>query len=111
MLAVRVALLNSMVDAFTVMVGEVNRGWYHAAATLDFERSSIATFAGTRRYLDDLLPLVRSRGMDDRDRHAMADLYTTVDDNKWHIDSLLGRSEETCKSCGLEYRTGKSECH
>ena len=60
------------------MVGEENRGWYHAAATLDFERSSIATFAGTRRYLDDLLPLVRSRGLDDRDRHAMADLYTTV---------------------------------
>ncbi len=60
------------------MVGEENRGWYHAAATLDFERSSIATFAGTRRYLDDLLPLVRSRGLDARDRHAMADLYTTV---------------------------------
>ena len=60
------------------MVGEVNRGWYHAAATLDFERSSIAGFAGIRRFLDDLIPVARSRGLSDRDRHGIADLYTAM---------------------------------
>ena len=60
------------------MVGEENRGWYHAAATLDFERSSIATFAGTRRFLDDLLVVLKERPRSRSVRHSIADLYTTV---------------------------------
>jgi alkylation response protein AidB-like acyl-CoA dehydrogenase len=60
------------------MVGEENRGWYHAAATLDFERSSIAVVAGTRRFLDDLLPLIRARRRTEQDRYAIADLYTAT---------------------------------
>ena len=60
------------------MVGEENRGWYLAAATLDFERSSIATFAGTRRFLDDLLVVLRARKASRSVRHSVADLYTTV---------------------------------
>ena len=60
------------------MVGEENRGWYHAAATLDFERSSIATFAGTRRFLDDVLAVLREGPRSRATRHGMADLYTTV---------------------------------
>ena len=60
------------------MVGEENRGWYHAAATLDFERSSIATFAGTRRFLDDLLAVLKGRQLNRTTRHGVADLYTTV---------------------------------
>ena len=60
------------------MVGEENRGWYHAAATLDFERSSIAVFAGTRRFLDDLAAVVRERPRTMQTRHNLADLYTTV---------------------------------
>jgi len=60
------------------MVGEENRGWYHAAATLDFERSSIAVVAGTRRFLDDLLPLIRGRRRTEQDRYAIADLYTAT---------------------------------
>jgi alkylation response protein AidB-like acyl-CoA dehydrogenase len=58
------------------MVGEENRGWYHAAATLDFERSSIAGFAGTRRFLDDLVVAVRERPRTKQTRFAIADLYT-----------------------------------
>jgi 3-oxocholest-4-en-26-oyl-CoA dehydrogenase alpha subunit len=60
------------------MVGEENRGWYHAAATLDFERSSIAVFAGTRRFLDDLIEVVREGSRSGQTRHALADLYTTT---------------------------------
>jgi 3-oxocholest-4-en-26-oyl-CoA dehydrogenase alpha subunit len=60
------------------MVGEENRGWYHAAATLDFERSSIAVFAGTRRFLDDLIEVVREGPRSGQARHALADLYTTT---------------------------------
>ena len=60
------------------MVGEENRGWYHAAATLDFERSSIAVFAGTRRFLDDLVTVLRERPRSNSVRHSIADLYTTV---------------------------------
>jgi alkylation response protein AidB-like acyl-CoA dehydrogenase len=60
------------------LVGEENRGWYQSAATLDFERSSIATFAGTRRFLDDLLLVLRERARTSRDRHDIADLYTGV---------------------------------
>jgi alkylation response protein AidB-like acyl-CoA dehydrogenase len=36
------------------VVGEVNRGWYHLAVSLDFERSSIAGFAGSRRSVEEL---------------------------------------------------------
>jgi 3-oxocholest-4-en-26-oyl-CoA dehydrogenase alpha subunit len=60
------------------MVGEENRGWYQTAATLDFERSSIATFAGTRRFLDDLVGVLRARPRENSVRHAIADLYTGV---------------------------------
>ena len=58
------------------MVGEENRGWYHAAATLDFERSSIAGFAGIRRFLDDLREDFAGRALPKESRQAVADLYT-----------------------------------
>ncbi len=37
------------------LVGELNRGWYVAAATLDFERSGIGRVATARRRVDDLV--------------------------------------------------------
>ncbi len=37
------------------LIGELNRGWYVAAATLDFERSGIGYVAANRRRLDDLI--------------------------------------------------------
>jgi alkylation response protein AidB-like acyl-CoA dehydrogenase len=60
------------------LVGEENRGWYQTAATLDFERSSIATFAGTRRFLDQLMVDLRQRPRSQRVRFDVADLYTGV---------------------------------
>ena len=36
------------------VVGEVNRGWYHLAVALDFERSGIGTFAGGRRTVEEI---------------------------------------------------------
>ncbi len=43
------------------VVGEVNRGWYHMAVALDFERSGIQAFAGGRRAVERLVGLARSR--------------------------------------------------
>ncbi|MBA4180903.1 MAG: acyl-CoA dehydrogenase [Anaerolinea sp.] len=36
------------------LLGEVNRGWYHATTTLDLERSNIANAGGARRTIGDL---------------------------------------------------------
>jgi alkylation response protein AidB-like acyl-CoA dehydrogenase len=36
------------------VVGEVNRGWYHMAVALDFERSGIGSFAGGRKTVERL---------------------------------------------------------
>jgi len=41
------------------VAGEVNRGWYHMAVALDFERSGIAAFAGGRRSVERLVHLAR----------------------------------------------------
>ena len=35
------------------LVGEQDRGWYHLAVALDFERSSIAGFSGSRKTVED----------------------------------------------------------
>jgi alkylation response protein AidB-like acyl-CoA dehydrogenase len=77
------------------MVGEENRGWYHAAATLDFERSSISTFAGTRRFLDDLLVVLKGRETRRSIRHAVADLYTTM-----LVGSMLSYSIASMQQAG-----------
>ena len=37
------------------LVGELNRGWYQVAVALDFERSGIQAYAGSRRSLEQLL--------------------------------------------------------
>jgi len=41
------------------VVGEVNRGWYHMAVALDFERSGIAAFAGGRRTVQELTQIAK----------------------------------------------------
>ena len=41
------------------LVGELNRGWYVAAATLDFERSGVEYSAHARRFLEHLVAYVR----------------------------------------------------
>ncbi len=42
------------------VVGEINRGWYVGATTLDFERSGIGRFAGSRRILEELTDYARN---------------------------------------------------
>ena len=41
------------------VVGEVNRGWYHMAVALDFERSGIQSYAGGRRSVERLTRLAK----------------------------------------------------
>jgi alkylation response protein AidB-like acyl-CoA dehydrogenase len=41
------------------VVGEINRGWYVGATTLDFERSGIGRFAGSRRQLEEMTGFAR----------------------------------------------------
>jgi alkylation response protein AidB-like acyl-CoA dehydrogenase len=43
-------------------VGEENRGWYVGMATMDFERSAIASSASLRRSYEDLVAFVRETG-------------------------------------------------
>src|SRR3990170_797343 len=37
------------------LLGELNRGWYMATTTLDFERSNLSTSAGMKRSLEELV--------------------------------------------------------
>jgi alkylation response protein AidB-like acyl-CoA dehydrogenase len=41
------------------MIGEENRGWYVAAASLDFERSGVSQFAANQRSLEEIVQLAR----------------------------------------------------
>ena len=43
----------------TNVVGEVNRGWYHLAVALDFERSSIQFSGAGRRDLEEMVELLK----------------------------------------------------
>jgi alkylation response protein AidB-like acyl-CoA dehydrogenase len=47
------------------LVGEENRGWYVATATLDFERSSIAKAAEASRLLEDVVDYLRDARIGD----------------------------------------------
>ncbi len=48
----------------TNIVGEVNKGFYVAMTTLDFERSGIERVARCQRYLDRLVQHVKDKGLD-----------------------------------------------
>lgn len=39
----------------TALIGEENRGWYHAMTTLDYERSGLERYGRTRRAFDDFV--------------------------------------------------------
>lgn len=45
------------------IVGEVNRGWYEIATALDFERSGIQFFAGSRRVVEQTVARLRSSAL------------------------------------------------
>ncbi|MCH8196172.1 MAG: acyl-CoA dehydrogenase, partial [Chloroflexi bacterium] len=42
------------------LFGELNRGWYVATTTLDFERSNVAGAAGAQRSLEDLVKFCKA---------------------------------------------------
>jgi alkylation response protein AidB-like acyl-CoA dehydrogenase len=67
------------------LLGELNRGWYMATTTLDFERSSVATSAGSRRTLEELTAYAKTAKADgallfDRPttRNQLADLWVEL---------------------------------
>jgi len=65
-------------------VGEENRGWYVGMATMDFERSAIASSASLRRSYEDLVAYVRQAGDTiavNRDvaRNALADIGIEIE--------------------------------
>jgi len=70
------------------LLGELNRGWYIATTTLDFERSSIGGTAQAKRTLEDLTRFAKTerdagtgRRVWDRPsvRHAIADLWIDLE--------------------------------
>lgn len=54
------------------ILGEVNRGWYVMATTLDFERSGIAGSAGAQRSLEQLIEYARSAQANGKTRGSNA---------------------------------------
>ena len=44
----------------TALIGEENRGWYHAMTTLDFERSGLERYGRTRRAFDDFVEFCKT---------------------------------------------------
>ena len=68
------------------LLGELNRGWYMATTTLDFERSSVAGSASNRRTLEELTDFAREATTNGRllfeqpvVRHKLADLWIELD--------------------------------
>lgn len=62
------------------IVGEINRGWYVATTTLDFERSAIGLAIGVEQSVEDLIRYVRENpeltiGRNPRLRHSLADRW------------------------------------
>ena len=43
----------------TNLIGELNRGWYHATTTLSYERTLLANSARTELFFEDMLDLAR----------------------------------------------------
>ena len=63
-----------------LLVGEENRGWYHVAIGLDFERSSIGATSSARRIVDDLVTELGTRkGLVRPElRHRIAEYHIAV---------------------------------
>ncbi len=66
------------------LFGELNRGWYVATTTLDFERSNVASMAGYRRDYDDLMAYLstdqigRTLLKKTTARHKLADIAVQI---------------------------------
>jgi alkylation response protein AidB-like acyl-CoA dehydrogenase len=76
------------------LIGEQNRGWYLSAETLDFERSSIANFAGVRRSLEDLVEDTKARRLGHATRFEVAELWMAMEVGymmAYHVASMQER--------------------
>jgi 3-oxocholest-4-en-26-oyl-CoA dehydrogenase alpha subunit len=82
------------------VVGEVNRGWYHMAVALDFERSGIQAFAGGRRNVERMVELAKSSPalLEQREsiRHELADRTVEV-----QVGTFLAYRVATMQARGL----------
>ncbi|HEY4668480.1 MAG TPA: acyl-CoA dehydrogenase family protein, partial [Tepidiformaceae bacterium] len=82
------------------VVGEVNRGWYHMAVALDFERSGIQSFAGGRRSVERLVQLARKHpalvGARETIRHELAERALEV-----QVGTFLAYRVATMQAKGL----------
>ncbi len=82
------------------LVGEENRGWYHMAVALDFERSGIQSFAGGRKSVERLVGIARQRPALLRQRpairHELADRALEVE-----VGTFLAYRVATMQARGL----------
>ncbi len=74
----------------TNMIGELNRGWYAATTTLDFERSGIERNLVARRDWNRIFGLLGSeamrpalQGRPATWRHQLADLHIAIEAGQW----------------------------
>lgn len=77
------------------LLGEENRGWYQAATTLDFERSSVAGAAALRRSLEEFIAYLQQQGeAPPALRAELADLAISNEVGRmlsYHVVSLQSR--------------------
>jgi hypothetical protein len=71
------------------LVGELNRGWYVATTTLDFERSGIQRIVFAQTLLDDLIGHAKTRRADGT--RAIDDPQTRHKIAELHIEFSVGR--------------------
>jgi alkylation response protein AidB-like acyl-CoA dehydrogenase len=69
------------------LIGELNRGWYAAMTTFDFERSGVAHVGHIRRFFDDLLAHARQAGLlaDPRVAATFAEMRVEIEVAKWLV--------------------------
>ena len=81
-------------------VGEENRGWYHLAVALDFERSGIAAYSGGRRNIERLTDIAgqHPRLLEQRPgvRYELADRMVEV-----NVGTFLAYRVATMQAQGL----------
>ncbi|MDE2670751.1 MAG: acyl-CoA dehydrogenase family protein [Chloroflexota bacterium] len=81
-------------------VGEENRGWYHLAVALDFERSGIAAYSGGRRNIERLTDIATEhpRLVENRPgvRYELADRMVEV-----NVGTFLAYRVATMQAQGL----------
>jgi len=84
------------------LVGEENRGWYIAAATLDFERSGIGTAIGYELIVKELLRYAREEDGANAMKHNAALRYELAD--RWletYVAQMMSQQVVSMQARGL----------